>query len=68
MVYNYQIGKNKVKLLTEYEIVTQNVLLHIESLLQNTKLLQHAQFHFVACGLKILDQGNSDNNLESHCT
>jgi hypothetical protein len=27
MAYNFQIGSNKIKLLTEYESVTQKVLL-----------------------------------------
>jgi hypothetical protein len=26
------------------------------------------QFYFVTSGLKIIDHGNTDNNLESHCT
>jgi hypothetical protein len=31
VAYNFQIGKNKTKLLTKYESVTQNVILYIES-------------------------------------
>jgi hypothetical protein len=42
MAYKFQIGKNKIKLLTEYESVTQKVLLLIESLLQNAKQRQHS--------------------------
>jgi hypothetical protein len=42
MTCNFQIGSNKTKLLTEYESVTQNVLLFIEPMLQNAKQLQHA--------------------------
>jgi hypothetical protein len=41
MAYNFQIGSNKIKLLKDYESVTQNVLLCIESMLENAKLLQH---------------------------
>jgi hypothetical protein len=31
-------------------------------------LIFRKQFHFVVSGLKIIGQGNPDNNLESHCT
>jgi hypothetical protein len=41
MTYNFQIENNKIKLLNEYEIVTQKVLLLIESIPQNAKQLQH---------------------------
>jgi hypothetical protein len=34
---NFQIGNNKTKLLTEYESVTQDVLLSKESILENAK-------------------------------
>jgi hypothetical protein len=34
MVYNFETGNNKIKLLTEYESVTQKVLLPVESILQ----------------------------------
>jgi hypothetical protein len=64
---NFLIGKNKKKQLTEYKSVTQKVLLLTESILQNSKQLQHAQFFFVVSGLKIIGHGNPDNNLESHC-
>jgi hypothetical protein len=30
VAYNFQIGRNKIKLLTDYEIVTQNALFSIE--------------------------------------
>jgi hypothetical protein len=56
---------NKIKLLTEYESVTEKVLLLIVSILQNAKLLQYARFFF--SGLKIIGHGNPDNNLESLC-
>jgi hypothetical protein len=42
--YNFQIGNNKIKLLTEYENVSQKVVLLIESILQNAKQLQHRAF------------------------
>jgi hypothetical protein len=35
----FQIGESKIKLLTEYENVTQRVLLPIDSMLQNAKQL-----------------------------
>jgi hypothetical protein len=57
-----------MKLLIEYESIIQKVLLTIESILQNTKQLQHAQFYFVVSGFKITGHGNHDNNLVSHCT
>jgi hypothetical protein len=63
-----------MKLLTEYESETQEVLLLVYSVLQNTKQLQHARLSWhvrcpsgVVSGLKIVGQGNPDNNLESHC-
>jgi hypothetical protein len=37
MAYNFEIVNKKIKLLTEYENVTQKVLLYIESILQNVK-------------------------------
>jgi hypothetical protein len=43
VVYNFQIGENKIKLFTEYEIVDQEVLLFIESMLQNAEQRQHAR-------------------------
>jgi hypothetical protein len=55
-----------MKLLTEYESVTQKVLLPLESLLQNAKQLRHAQFYFAVSGLK--GHGNPDSNLESRFT
>jgi hypothetical protein len=67
MAYNFQIGCNKIKLLTEYVSVTQKVLLLIESMLQNAKQLQHARLFWHVSSLKIIGHGNPDNNLESHC-
>jgi hypothetical protein len=43
VAYNFQTGNNNIKLLTEYESVTQKVLLLLESILQNPKQLQHAR-------------------------
>jgi hypothetical protein len=40
VAYNFQSGNNKIKLLMEYEIVTQKVLLRLESVPQNTKQRQ----------------------------
>jgi hypothetical protein len=67
VVCNFQNEKNKIKLLTEYENVTQKVSLFIESILQDAKRLQHQQFYIVASGLKFMGLGNPDNNLESLC-
>jgi hypothetical protein len=68
VAYNFQIGGNRIKLLTEYESENQKVLLLLESILRNVKQLQRAQFYFVISGLKIRDHGNPNNNLESPCT
>jgi hypothetical protein len=68
VAYNFQIGNNKIKLLTEYESVTQKVLLSLESILQNAKQLHHAQFYFTVSSLKITGHGNTHNNVESLCT
>jgi hypothetical protein len=67
VAYNFQAGNDKIKLLTEYERVTQNVLLAVELILHNAKQLRHAQFYFDISGLKIIGHGNPDNNLESLC-
>jgi hypothetical protein len=42
MPYSFQTRNNKIKLLTEYESLTQKVLLPVESILQNVKQLEHA--------------------------
>jgi hypothetical protein len=49
----------------EYEIVTLEVLLLVESILQNDKQLQRGIFYFVISGLNITGHGNPDSNLES---
>jgi hypothetical protein len=67
VAYNFQSGRNIIKLLTEYESVTQTVLLFIDSILQNAKQLKHGQFYFIFSGLIIVGQGNPDNTLESLC-
>jgi hypothetical protein len=59
VAYNLQNESNKIKLLTEYERVTQEVLLSLKSVLENAKQL--------ISYLKIIGHGNPDNNLESHC-
>jgi hypothetical protein len=43
MAYNFQTGNDNIKLLTESESVTQDVLLFEQSILQNAKQLQHAR-------------------------
>jgi hypothetical protein len=59
--YNFQTGKNKIKLLMQYESVTQRVLLFVEPLLQKAKktstcapFLARKQFYFFVSGLKII--------------
>jgi hypothetical protein len=53
----------------EYESITQKFY-YLWNPLQNGKQFQHAllvarkQFYFVVSGLKIIDHGNRDNNLE----
>jgi hypothetical protein len=39
-----------MKLLMEYANVTQEVLLHLESILQKAKQLKHVQFYAVVSG------------------
>jgi hypothetical protein len=48
VAYNFQTGKNKIKLLTEYESVTQKVLISLESLLQTAKQLPGFDQHLPA--------------------
>jgi hypothetical protein len=43
VAYNFQTGNNKIKLITEYESVTQKFLVPLESVLQNAKQVQHAR-------------------------
>jgi hypothetical protein len=57
MAYNFQNGNNKIKLLKEYESVTQTVLLLVQSVMQNAKQVQQVclflarkQFYFLASG------------------
>jgi Uri superfamily endonuclease len=66
VVYNIQIRSNKIKLIREYENVTQKVLLFIESILHNAKQLEHERLYFAVSRLKIIGHGNSDDKLESH--
>jgi hypothetical protein len=49
------------------KVSLKKVLLFVESMLQDVKQLQHEQFYYYFSGLKIIDHGNTDNNLESHC-
>jgi hypothetical protein len=64
VAYTFQIGNNKINLLTEYENVTQRVLL-----LQNQycRILNNFNMRsfFILSGLKIIGHGNPDVNLES---
>jgi hypothetical protein len=43
VAYNFQTENNKIILLTEYESVTEKVLLLTESILQSAKQLQIAR-------------------------
>jgi hypothetical protein len=43
MAYNFQTKGNKIKLLKEYEIETQQVSLTVQSILQDAKELQHTR-------------------------
>jgi hypothetical protein len=43
VAYNFQTRNNKIKLLLQYESVTQKVLISLESVMQNAKQLQHAR-------------------------
>jgi hypothetical protein len=57
MAYTFQTGNNKIELLMEYEGATQEILLSVESTLQNAKQLQRVQFYIVVSGLKIIGHG-----------
>jgi hypothetical protein len=61
MAYNFQIRSNKIKLLTECENVTENILL-----LSYTFIFRE-KFYFILFDLKIIGHGNTDNILESLC-
>jgi hypothetical protein len=54
MACNFQTGSNKIKMLEEYESVTQNVSLYIELILKNAKQLQHAGLSWRISGFKII--------------
>jgi hypothetical protein len=66
MAYNFQTGNNKIKQLTEYENVTQKFITHRINFLSCTFIFRK-QFCFILSRLKIIRNGNHDNNLESHC-
>jgi hypothetical protein len=69
VAYNFQIGKKiKQNCLRNMKVNSKKGVLLIESILQRAKQILHAQFYFVVSGLKILGHGNTENNLESHCT
>jgi hypothetical protein len=58
-----------MKLLKEYESVTQEVLYCPYN--QYCRMLNDfnvRKFYFVVCGLKTIGHGNPDNNLESLCS
>jgi hypothetical protein len=61
MAYNFQTGSNRIKLLMEYECVTQLISLCIEPILQNATQLQHARLSWhVRCP--------SDDQFPSKCS
>jgi hypothetical protein len=53
VAFNFQTGKNKMQVLTEYESVTQKVL-----------LLSYAASSFILL-FPVIGHGNPDRNLES---
>jgi hypothetical protein len=71
VAYNFHIRKNIIKLLMEYESVTQNVLFSCRINTANTSTCAP----FLACkmskqysiSLQIISHENLENNLESHC-
>jgi hypothetical protein len=64
MTYYFQIGNKKIKLLTEYERVTQKVLFGntVLAAFSSIDTTANKTFYFVVTGLKIISQGNHDNN------
>jgi hypothetical protein len=67
VAYNFQTGNNKIKLLTEYEDVTQNVLFGNAVLAALMSGRKYGLDVMDLSGLKIIGHGNPDNNLESSC-
>jgi hypothetical protein len=73
VTYNFQTGNNKIKLLSEYESVTQSIKTSMRRVqrcqLKLSELLLHIrkQFYFPVSSFKITGHGNPDNNLESPC-
>jgi hypothetical protein len=73
VAYNFQIGNKKIKMLTDYENLTQKVFVtyRINTTQCSTTspyapFIFREQLYFVVSGLKNLGFGNGDSNLESH--
>jgi hypothetical protein len=65
VAYNFQTRNNKIKLLTEYENVTQTLLYIIESILQIVEQLQHARLYFVdVFTVLLLSTGHGADHIE----
>jgi hypothetical protein len=69
VAYNFQIGSNRIKLLTEYESVTQKVLFGntvLAALMPWVALSYSVSSSILLFPVwKIIGHGNCDNNLES---
>jgi hypothetical protein len=65
VAYNFQTENNKMKLLTEYEILNQKVLFFVKQNFLSYTFIFRKQFFF--SNLRIIGHENPDNNLESHC-
>jgi hypothetical protein len=59
VAYKIQTGSNKIKLLTGYENVTQNVLIVMELTPYNAKPLQDAHLYFIVYDLRFIVHGNT---------
>jgi hypothetical protein len=65
VAYSFQIGKKKIKLLTEYKSVTQEGLFLVDSTLQNAKQHQHARIYSVIFGFKLKATRSKFGNMLS---
>jgi hypothetical protein len=54
MDYNFQTESKKIKLLKEYERVTQRVLLGLELILQTAEKLQHGRLSWQVSSFVLL--------------
>jgi hypothetical protein len=69
VAYNFQIGNNKIKWLSEYESEIEKVLLFMQSTLQNAKQFQHARILWhVRCPRDIQTLPGFDQHLSAKCS